>query len=217
MIVLDIECSGIYPEKHGIWQIGALDLDNPSNYFLEECRIDDDDEVFSPALDVIDKTEEQLRDKTKQSQKEILESLFKWCEKIKNKNCICQNPVFDLGFIMEKARKHKLDSNLPCRSFDLHAIAGLRHYQLNNKFLISEKTNNSDMNLTNILKFCGLEDTRRSVDVKTRKVLREGTMHNALEDAKLTAECFSRLVYGKELLLNFKCQPLPEYLKNINY
>lgn len=213
MIVLDIETSGLYPEKHGIWQIGAMDLDNPQNHFLEECRIDDNEEIFPQTLDIIGKTEEQLRDKTKQSQKEILESFFKWCNKIKNRNCICQNPVFDLGFITEKARKNELESNLPYRSFDLHAIASLRYQQINNKFLISEKTNNSDMVLSNILKFCGIEDTRRSIDVKTRKVLREGTVHNALEDVKLTAECFSRLVYGKELLNEFKEQPISEYLK----
>ena len=212
MIVLDIETSGLYPEKHGIWQIGAMELEDPSNIFMQEGRIDEDEEVFPQALDVIDRTEEQLRDKTKQSVKELLESFFKWCAKIKNKNCICQNPVFDLGFITEKARKHNIEPITPYRSFDLHAIAGLRYHQLHHKFLTSEKTNNSDMGLSNILKFCGMNDTRRSVDVKTRKVLREGTMHNALEDVKLTAECFSRLVYGKELLQEFKNQPIPKYL-----
>ncbi len=59
------------------------------------------------------------------------------------------------------------------------------------------------MGLRNILKLCGIEDERRSV--REDKISREGKPHNALEDAKLTAECFSRLVYGKNLF--------PEYAK----
>ena len=33
MIVLDIETSGIDRVKCGIWQIGALELENPKNQF----------------------------------------------------------------------------------------------------------------------------------------------------------------------------------------
>ncbi len=45
------------------------------------------------------------------------------------------------------------------------------------------------------------------------KLLRRGLPHNALTDAKLTAECFSRIVYGKNLLEEFKKFPIPEYLR----
>ena len=38
MIVLDIETSGLTSDC-GIWQIGAIDLTNPKNYFLEECKL----------------------------------------------------------------------------------------------------------------------------------------------------------------------------------
>lgn len=196
MIVVDIETSGIYPEKHGIWQIGALDLFNPENTFLEEARIDDEDEIAEGALKVTGKTESQLRDKTKHPQKKLLENFFDWTETIKMKNCLCQNPQFDLGFMTYKARKYALKVPFHYRAFDLHSFASQRHYQFNRKFLLEQ--NHSGMGLSNTLKLCGLQDNREA--------------HNALEDAKLTAECFSRIVFKKSLLPQYSKYKLPSYL-----
>jgi len=202
MIALDIETSGIDFDKCGIWQIGAVDLDNPENIFLEESRIDGEDFVLNDpnvkktVFEVIGKTEKQLRDENKQSQKELLHSFFNWVIKINAKNCLCQNPQFDLSFIFSKARKYALNIPLHHRAFDLHSVAQIKYLELHNKLLIKDKI--SDMNLTNILNFCGMKDNRG--------------IHNALEDAKLTAECFSRLAYGKILFSAFKEFKIPEYL-----
>ena len=197
MIVVDIETSGLDFNKCGIWQIGALDLDNPGNTFLEESRIDEEDIIQDKALEIIGKIEGELRDKGKQSQKQLLENFFKWCESVKIKNCICENPQFDLGFIWVKARKFNLDNPIPYRAYDLHSIASLKYLQLNSKFLINE--DHSDMGLTNTLNFCGIPDNRKE--------------HNALEDCKLTAECFFRIVYGKGCLEEYEGFEIPEYLK----
>ncbi len=67
------------------------------------------------------------------------------------------------------------------------------------------------MGLSKILEFCGMEDTR--VLLKDGEIVKEGKPHNALEDAKLTAECFSRIVNGKNLIEEFKKFPIPEYLE----
>jgi len=201
MIVLDIETSGLDCVKCGIWQIGAIDLDT-NEEFLEEARIDDEDLILDskeakPVLEVIGKKEESLRDNTKQSQKQLLISFFNWCKDRKLKNCLCQNPQFDLGFIWVKARKYGLEIPLHHRAYDLHSMASLKYFQLNNEFLI--KKDYSDMGLKNILNFCGMQDNRGA--------------HNALEDCKLTAECFSRIVYSKNLFLEYSKFPIPEYLK----
>ena len=45
MIVVDIETSGMLDSNVGIWQIGAVEFENPSNTFLEDGRIDDSDVV----------------------------------------------------------------------------------------------------------------------------------------------------------------------------
>ena len=215
MIILDAEMSGTMPEKHGLWQIAAIDLENPLNLFFEESRIDEDEICDSQALKVIGKTEKELRDTTKQSTKEMLQHFFEWAKSVKTKICISQNIWFDMQFIAIKSRKNGIDVTTPYRTIDLHAVASFKYYQIHNQFLLSADKQKSNMDFTNVLKLCGMKDHRIYIDMKTGKTVQEGTPHNALEDAKLTAECFSRLVYGKELLKEFNGEPIPKYLKSL--
>ncbi len=211
MIVVDIETSGGSPIEHGIWQIGAVDL-NAMEEFFDESRIDEEDVVIEEALKIIGKTEEELRDKNKQSQKELLEKFFKWLGTRKMKTLLCHLPEFDQGFLRHKARKYfDTDPFWPDshRPFDLHTIAQIKFFELNGKFLTKED-NNSDMGLRNILKLCGIKDERRSIK---NNELKEGTPHNALEDARLTAECFSRLMVGKNLFPEYSKFKIPKELK----
>lgn len=211
MIVVDIETSGgLNPEKIGIWQIGALVLDNPDSTFLEEARIDDSDIIEEEALKVIGKTESYLRDKTKQSQKELLQKFFSWTKNIKEKEMLCHNPQFDYSFLIIKAAKYKLKFPFPHKCFDLHTIAAVKYYQLNKKF-VKEK-DASAMSSSKIFEFCGIKDER--IRLEEGKVVKEGKPHNGLEDAKLEAESFSRIVYGKPLLKDYEKFPVPDYLRN---
>jgi DNA polymerase III epsilon subunit-like protein len=222
MIVLDTETSGVNREIHGLWQIGAFELENPSNTFLMECRIDDTDEVHPSSLLITGKTEDYYRDKKKISQKELIKKFFEWARKIKSRNIIGQNPMFDAGFLETKATKYglfnpRVNANeegaypLPFRTFDLHSISQTIYARINGNIKIRESSGTSGMDLTSILKFCGIEDHRKQVVSGTIK--KEGVPHNALEDAKLTGEAFSRLMYGKGLLPEFKDFQVPEYLK----
>ena len=203
-IVLDIETSGLSMEKSGIWQIGAIDL-NTMEEFCEEGRIDDEDEIVNipdakkTFEEVTGKREEEIRDKNKQSQKELLEKFFRWIEGRKFKNFICQNPQFDLGWIWIRMQRYGLPRVFGFRAFDLHTIAQIKFQEINNKFSVNREKGKSDMDLSNILKFCGMEDNRQE--------------HDALEDCKLTAECFSRLIYGKNFFPEYKKFLIPEVLK----
>ena len=192
MISVDLEMSGIYPAENGIWQIGAYDLESKKE-FLDECRIDDEDKIEKGALIVTGKTEKELRDQNKQSQKELLEKFFKWVEDKKIKNMLCQN-CLDYAFLIVKARKYGLKVSFHYRMFDLHSIAQLRYYQKNGKFSIDK--DHSNMNLKSILEFCGLKDDR--IQMEGGKVVQEGKPHNALEDAKLNAKCFKVLIGDKK-------------------
>ncbi|MCK5149906.1 3'-5' exonuclease [Candidatus Pacearchaeota archaeon] len=198
-IVLDIETSGIDKVKCGIWQIGAYDL-NTGEEFLQESRIDDEDEILNltdkPIFEVIGKTEAELRNVNKQPQKQMLVNFFGWVKQRPMKNFLCQNPQFDVTFLDIKARRYELKIPFHYRSFDLHNIAQTRYFDLNEKFLIKE--DRSGMDLTNVLKFCGMEDNRQA--------------HNALEDCKLTGECFSRLIYGKNLFPEYAEYKISEVL-----
>tara|TARA_Y100000310_G_scaffold79677_1_gene76342 strand:- start:201 stop:854 length:654 start_codon:yes stop_codon:yes gene_type:complete len=213
-IVMDIESSGLDKTNCGIWQIGAIDL-NDKEEFLEEARIDDEDFVEEGALKVIGKTEEELRDKNKQSQRELLENFFKWVKTKTMRNMICQNPQFDISFLEIKANKYGLKKTFQFRAFDLHTVAQTIYFGLNNKFHVRKNEVmsqiESDMDLKNILEFCGVPDNR--VHIISGKIVSEGNPHNALEDCKLEGECFSRLMYGKNLFQEYEKFEIPERLK----
>lgn len=208
MIVVDIETSGIDHVKCGIWQIGAIDLLNREEFF-QESKIDEEDLISEEALKVIGKTEFQLREESKQSQKELLINFFKWVLKRKNRIFIAQNPQFDLAFLDIKSKKYGLKLPFGYRAFDLHSFAGFKHHQIKGKFLMENK--NSGMSLSKIIKFCGLEDPRKIID--KGKIIKQGESHNALGDARLEAECFSRLVLGKGFFKEYSKFPIPPELR----
>src|SRR3989344_3947100 len=137
MIIVDIETSGNFkPWKNGIWQIGALEFENPSNTFLQEARIDNEDAVEEEALKVIGKTEEYLRDKKKQPQKQLLENFSNWSEKAKNNILVAHNIPFDYGFLSLRAKKYGIKFPFSHRNFDLHVIAAYKYFEINGYFLI---------------------------------------------------------------------------------
>ncbi len=210
MIVVDIETSGGFsPYKNGVWQIGGVHFNNPNNVFLEESRIDDEDCVEEEALKVIGKSEEELRDKNKQSQKQLLTNFFAWAEKINDRILVAHNTPFDYGFLALKAKKYDLKFPFKHRTFDLHTIASVKYFELNGRFLMEQ--GGSNMGLSKVLELCGMKDER--IQLKEGKVVKEGKPHNALEDAKLEAECLSRILYGKQLLPEFKDSSIPKELE----
>ena len=103
MIIVDLETSGLDNEKCGIWQIGAVDLEDPENTFFEDGRIDDEDLIEEGALKVTGKTEKELRDNKKKSQRELLVNFFNWVEDIKVKIMILIDGILK----MEKMQKHQ--------------------------------------------------------------------------------------------------------------
>jgi DNA polymerase III epsilon subunit-like protein len=157
------------------------------------------------------KSESQFRDKTKPSQKQILKEFNAWVLKRNFKNALCQNPSFDFGFIKHKTAKYGIGHGLRYRCFDLHTLAQTIHFQTKGQFLLDENSD-SMMNLENILKFCNVPTKRKTFDFYKGTVSEEGTAHDALEDIRLTAECASRLLYGKNLFDEFAQHKVPDYL-----
>lgn len=192
MIILDIEASGKYTIGYGVWQIGALDTET-GNEFIEEARIDDEDNVSEEALKIIGKTESELRDKNKQSQKQLIQNFLKWAEKCKDKMIAGQNVWWDLIFLQNKCLKYGLikdiDEIIGHRVLDLSALAQIKYREKHGKFNIKEGKN--AMNLSAALEFCGFKENRRKIiDGK----ITEGEPHNALEDVKLAEKCFRSLL-----------------------
>lgn len=213
MIILDIETSGL-TGKMGIWQIGALEFENPENYFLEEARIDDEDEVMEGSLKVIGKTENELRDPHKQSQKQMIENYLNWLGQFKDRLIWGINVGFDVQGIQNKCIKYGLSSQCQKlhghRGMDISNLAQEKHYQIKGYYLLDNNGTNG-MGLSNVLKFCGMTDERIMVDLMG-DINKKGKSHGALEDCKLEGECLSRLKFGKNLIPNYSKFQIPKYL-----
>jgi DNA polymerase III epsilon subunit-like protein len=214
MIILDIETSGLDTGKCGIWQIASIELENPDNYFLEEGRIDDEDIITEGALKITGKTEKYFRDSKKQSQKQLILNYLKWRETCKGKINIGQNVGWDFTFIQDKCIRYdlldKLHKIMGQRAIELHTIVQKKYFEINGNYS-EDENGKSNMNLTKILEFCGLPDKRMNLEVD--KMTKKGTAHNALEDCRLTGECYYRLEYGKNIFEEFKKFKVPVYLK----
>jgi len=213
MILLDIETTGL-TQACGIWQIGSIDLENPSNYFLQESRIDEDDKVTESALKITGKTEKELRDKGKQSQKQLILNYLEWRKSCKSKINLGQNVMWDSDMIEFRSKKYdifdKFKEVMGKRSIDLHTVSQEKYFEINNEYFL-DLNGKSKLGLPEILNFCGMPDSRISMgdDVKVKK---EGTFHSALDDCKLEAECFFRIKKGQGLFPEYTKFKIPDYL-----
>lgn len=214
MIVVDIETSGLTPDE-GIWQIGAIDLANPSRVFLGEARIDDDDLIDPGALKVTGKTEEDLRDKTKQSQKEMIEHYLDFVEATPERIFLGHNVGWDVTMIQSKCIRFGLFERFSNvhkqRSLDLYTVAQLKHLALHKHLAL--KGGKGAFSLAHVMEFCGLSDTRIHITDYNAEVIKEGEAHDALSDCKFEAECFFRLTEGRNFFDEFKHFAVPAYLK----
>lgn len=215
MIILDIETSGLKPEKNGVLSIGAICFESPESIFYGECCLDPEDEISDDVLRINGFSREEITDKNKQSQKILIERFFNWIDLQKDRLFAGHNVgSFDMHFLKTKAEKYGIELKTRYRTFDLCTAAQVRYFQIHEKFFLDDFRENA-MNLANVLEFCGIPDERIRIE-QSRGVTKEGKTHNALEDCKLTAECFSRLLKGKILFPEYSKFPVPDYLKNDN-
>ncbi len=213
MIVTDIETTGL-TGRNGIWQIGCLEFENPSNNFLGECRIDDEDVIDEIALKLTGKTEKDLRDPNKRSQKTLVREYLDFVEGIKNRVNIGQNIGWDISMIQDKAIKYGLHDEflrvINQRTMDLHTIAQEKYFEFNGVYLIDEEGRDA-MNLSRTLEMCGMKDDR--MNVRGQEITKQGKIHNGLEDCRLEAECYSRIKLGKILLQEYIQFEIPKVLR----
>ncbi|MBS3072690.1 hypothetical protein J4477_02565 [Candidatus Pacearchaeota archaeon] len=215
MIITDIETSGL-TGREGIWQIGCLEFENPDNYFLEEGRIDNEDLIDSMALKLTGKTEAELRNPNLQSQEQLIRNYLKFVEKVKNRVNIGVNIGWDISMIQDKAIKYGIHDEflrvINQRAMDLHTLAQEKYWMVNGVYLTDD--NGRDvMNLSRISEMCGIEDNRMNITGKN--VVKEGEPHDALEDCRLEAECYSRIKFGRGLLSKYTKFEIPENLRRI--
>ncbi|MEX0933292.1 MAG: 3'-5' exonuclease [Candidatus Paceibacterota bacterium] len=194
MIVIDIETTGLLPEKHALLSLGAIDLENPEHVFYSECRVFEGAEIDKDALVVNGFTVNDITDPSKQDPLILLLGFIEFAKHTKDTTLGGLNiGVFDLSFLEKTAKREGVNWTFGRHTVDLHTLC-YGHMRMNNR-PIPLKNKHSALNLARILEYVGLDN----IDVP----------HHALEDAKLTAECTSRLLYNKPLLDEFRLVPIP--------
>lgn len=196
MIVLDIETTGLDPQKNAIVSIGAVDFLKKRRDFYLECRIFDGAEISAKALDVNGFSRESITSPDKPSLEDAMRQFFLWSTGCVEKTIAGMNPRFDSEFLRAAYSRCGKEWNLGHRTVDLHAICYANYLYRG----ISPVDNMGRSALTTnvILNYVGLPS--------------EPEPHNGLTGARMEAEAFSRLVHRRPFLAEYWMFPVPEYI-----
>ena len=148
MIVLDIETTGTDPQRHSIVEVGAIDFENPGNYFNERCSIWEGAEINFKALEINGLTLNEIQSKSILTQKELISKFIIWMDKIEDKTIAGQNVDFDINFLNESAARCGLTFSLGKRKVDQHSIVYAH-------FLKSSRDRASASYLAPLIALCG--------------------------------------------------------------
>jgi DNA polymerase III epsilon subunit-like protein len=195
MLVVDVEASGTEYTVHSIVSIGALDFDNPTNQFYEECRIWDGAHIMDGALEVNGFTEAEITDPSKKSEAEIVRAFLAWSEDVADRTLAGQNVSFDRDFLRAATERAGENWDFAYRTIDSHSLSWMHIVKRGLKPVIDPKRRRSAMDLDFILNYCGIPE--------------EPSPHNALTGALSHAEVISRLLYDKKMLPEFASYDIP--------
>ncbi len=194
MIVLDIEGSGISAERNSILSIGALDLDEPTNQFYDECRVWEGAHIEDGALEVNGFTREECLDPSKKSEADVVKAFVAWAtDRPKEQTFAGQNPSYDRDFIQAACVRAGIEFPFAHRTIDTHTLVWLHMIQKGIEPAVAK--NHSAINLDFALRYCGMPE--------------EPKPHNALTGAYSHAEVISRIAYNKKLLPDFDAYDIP--------
>ena len=194
MIVVDVEASGTEPAKHSIVSLGALDFQNPSNRFYEECRVWDGAHIMDEALEVNGFTKEQITDPKKQTEVDLIHAFLNWSEDVEERTLAGQNVSFDRDFLKAAAeRAGHTDWPFAYRTIDTHTLAYMHMIMHGIQPPVAHRR--SALDLDAVLNYVGIPA--------------EPSPHNALTGALSHAEVISRLLYGRKLLSEFSKFEIP--------
>jgi len=194
MIVLDVEASGVDALKHSILSIGAVDLQDPTNQFYDECRVWEGAKIDAEALEVNGFTKEESISPAKKSEAELIAAFIAWAyDRPQNRTLAAQNVAFDRAFVEAACARAGIECPFAHRTIDTHTLVW---GHMRARDIEPPLTNHhSAINLTTALAYCGLPE--------------EETPHNALTGALAHAEVIARIAYTKKLLPEYEHFEIP--------
>ncbi len=196
MIVLDVETTGLVPQKHSILSLGALDLNDPTNQFYEECQVWEGADVDEDALRINGFSEEEVRGQgsSKQTEAGLIKAFVAWAtDRPQERTLAAQNPSFDLEFVQAACQRAGIECPFAKRTIDVHTVVWL--HMTEHGVVPPTKNAHSAINLDAALNYCGIPA--------------EPKPHNALTGAFCHAEVLSRIAYTKKLLPDFSSFDIP--------
>ena len=186
---------------HGIVSIGAVEFEDPNRNFYMEPQLNHEKQVDSGAVEYNGFTEWEMRNTSRPSLNRVLKNFKKWYERCHEISLAGHNiGQFDYGFLRKAFEEAKIDWPFGNGVVDLRT--DYIGYCKRNGIHIPIEKKRLKAHLDDILEFVGL--TRRP-DVKKSK-----KKHNALEDARATAEAYARLIYGAHLIKEYSECPIPD-------
>lgn len=196
MLVVDVEASGTDPRVHSIVSVGALDFENPTNRFYEECRVWDGAHIMDEALNVNGFTREQIIDPKKQSEADLIHHFMAWSKEVGEKTLAAQNVSFDRSFLMAAAeRAGHTEWPFSYRTIDIHTLCYMHMISRGLQPPTDSVKKHSALDMDAELVYVGIPA--------------EPMPHNALTGALCHAELISRLLYGRKLLPEFAQHNIP--------
>lgn len=194
MIAVDIEASSPDVRIGSILSLGAVDTDDPTNQFYDECRIWEGADVSDDALEVNGFSREEASNPGKKTEAELVEAFLAWAlDRPQHITLLGQNVAFDRDYIKAACRRAKLEYPFADRTLDTHSLCWM-HMQLRGVQQPTEDKH-SRLNLDAVLNYCGIPE--------------EPKPHNALTGALSHAEVFARMAYNKKMLPEFLSYEIP--------
>lgn len=193
MIILDLETSGVHPDKNSILSLGAIEFENPDNRIYLECRLREGAEWSEEAERVHGIPRAKAKGNSL-SEEQLVRQFVEWAMNVHDRTLAGQCIHFDFGFISECCRRYGIKWIFGYRIIDLHSVMYVMFKRLGHHLPSHEGI--SDISLDHIMVHLGIP--------------RRQSTHNALHDALIETECFARIINGKPLLEEFKEYPFIE-------
>lgn len=194
MIVLDVESTGLVPEKCSILSLGAVDLEDPTNQFYDECRIWDGAHVTKEALTINGFSEEEIRSTDKKSEAELIAAFVAWAtDRPRDRTLAAQNVSFDFEFVQSACKRAGIESPFGKRTLDVHTLCWLHMTARGMEPPVGNY--HSLINLDFALRYCGIPEEPRP--------------HNGLTGALCHAEVIARIAYNRKVFPEFSTYDIP--------
>jgi len=197
MIVVDVQTTGWDERRDHFIAIGAVDFTDPVRVFHRECRLSPNATISPEALRAFQFERRTLLDTNRPTARSAIQDFIRWSEASEVRTLAGQNSWFDAAFLKAAANRYNLHWPFGYRQVDLHSV--LFATLLRQGIDIPVEEGLDALGLSAAIRFVGLE-------------YGEGR-HSALTNARLAAEAFSRLIYGKALLEEYERYETPLFLK----